>query len=297
MPELPEVETVRRRLLPSVEGAVVQDLRLRLDRMLEGATSSDLESLIGTTCTGLSRHGKYLLARFRDARGTVALLVIHLGMSGQLSWNPPGGEILDRFRTLPSGLRKPVGPHSIDRHTHLVLDFQGGGKLLFRDPRTFGRILFSRDPEGSDLARLARLGPDAWQVSPAIFLERWKRHRGVRTVKAVLLDQGFLAGIGNIYADEACFEAGIRPSRRSSSLSRAGIARLAQAVQEALGRGLDNCGTTFRDFVHPDGSGGANQEDLRVYARGGKPCLRCGTLLRKGVVASRGTVWCPACQS
>lgn len=296
MPELPEVETVRRRLEPALLGGRVESLHLGLPRLLEGADPGDLEILRGTDCTALERRGKYLILRFTRSVQEHAL-VVHLGMSGQLTWHAPDAALVDRFRRLPSGLMAPLGPHAPDRHTHFRLVFQGGGQLLFRDPRTFGRLLLS--PLGSlwELPRMARLGPDALGVSTTDFLERWATAQGARSVKAVLLDQGFLAGVGNIYADEACHEAGILPHARSSGLSKPRRTRLAGAVQEALERGVRNCGTTFRDFVHPDGSQGGNQEDLRVYARGGRPCLSCGTTLRKGVVATRGTVWCPRCQT
>lgn len=296
MPELPEVETVRRRLEPVLLGARVESLHLGLARLLEGAAPQDLDLLGGAVCRALDRRGKYLVLHFSGTLQEHAL-VVHLGMSGQLTWHAPDAVLVDRFRRLPSGLMAPMGPHAADRHTHFRMVFQGGGQLLFRDPRTFGRLLLAPVASLWELPRMAKLGPDALGVSRATFLERWTTSQGARSVKAVLLDQGFLAGVGNIYADEACHEAGIRPQARSSGLSRPRRARLADAVQEALERGVRNCGTTFRDFVHPDGTEGGNQEDLRVYARGGKPCLSCGTTLRKGVVATRGTVWCPRCQT
>lgn len=296
MPELPEVETIRRRLLPSLEGRIVRTVTLRLPRLLEGATGDQLAQLEGLRCRGIDRHGKYLLARFgHDV--DVLVLVVHLGMSGQLTWKDALEPVMDKFRRLPSGLLAPVGAHSVDRHTHFRIVFEDGGELLLRDPRTFGRLLLAPVDAIGKLPRLARLGPDALGMAEAAFRERWKEYRGARCVKAVLLDQGFLAGIGNIYADEACHEAGIRPGARSSSLTSVRVSLLAKAVQSALERGLANCGTTFRDFVHPDGSQGGNQEDLRVYARGGEPCLACGTTLKKAVVATRGTVWCPRCQT
>jgi len=294
MPELPEVETVRRRLEPSLRGGVVRSVELRLPRLLEGALPEALDALVGKECLGLQRLGKYLLLRFgpRDER----VLVVHLGMSGQLTWHPAGAAVSDRFARMPSGLQVPLGPHTPDRHTHLVVEWEGGGKLLFRDPRTFGRLLLATSERLMDQPRLERLGPDALDLGSEAFASRWRERGGKRSVKAVLLDQSFVAGIGNIYADEACFEAGIRPSARAGTLSASRREALAHAVASVLRRGLDNCGTTFRDFRHPDGSEGGNQEDLRVYARGGKPCLACGTTLRAAVVATRGTVWCPRCQ-
>ena len=277
-------------------GEIVRDVVLSLPRLLEGAEPRDLDVLRGLACRKLERQGKYLILRFGEGRGE-RVLVVHLGMSGQLTWKGPGQAVQDEFRRLPSGLAMPIGPHSVDRHTHFRVVFDAGGELLFRDPRTFGRLLLCRPSTLGAQPRLVRLGPDALGVAEEVFLERWKEFRGVRSAKAILLDQGFLAGVGNIYADEACHEAGIRPGVRSSTLAVTRIGALARAVQSVLERGLANCGTTFRDFVHPDGSKGGNQEDLRVYARAGLPCLACGTVLRKGVVAGRGTTWCPRCQS
>jgi len=291
MPELPEVETVRRRVEPHLQGQTVRSVRMGPSKLFE---TGDPEELVGLTFRETDRHGKYLMLTFSGA--TERVLVIHLGMTGQLTFAASGAAAENRFRRLPSGYQKPLGIHSEDRHTHFVLEFTSGDRLLFRDPRRFGRILTFPPEALPACPRLARLGPDALGISKTEFVQRFQETAGSRSVKAVLLDQGFLAGIGNIYADESCFTAHILPSARSGELSKPRIARLSEAVAEALERGIRNAGTTFRDFVHPDGSPGANQEDLRVYARGGEPCLICGTQLRKAVVAQRGTVWCPRCQ-
>jgi formamidopyrimidine-DNA glycosylase len=296
MPELPEVETIRRRLQPVMEGARLRSVVLGLPRMLEVGTLDDLQDLVGCTVGPLERHGKYLLVPWWRNAQLHRILVVHLGMTGQLTWHPAGATAVEHFRRLPSGYVKALGPHPVDKHTHLLLDFEGDHRLLFRDPRTFGKLLLLAPSERSTSPRLVRMGPDALGLPLAEFVERFLRLRGKRSVKAVLLDQGVLAGVGNIYADEACFTARIAPAAKAEALSRASVTRLAKAVDEALERGLANAGTTFRDFVHPDGTTGGNLEDLRVYARGGEPCLECGTTLRKGVVAQRGTVWCPRCQ-
>lgn len=295
MPELPEVETVRRRVEPGLLGRVVHEVRAGHPKVFE---TGDPEELTGLACTGSRRHGKYLLLDFAAPEGDAAprTLVVHLGMTGQLTFAGPASVEDHRFRRLPSGYQKPLGVHAEDGHTHLVLAFRDGARLLFRDPRRFGRILVL-PPEGEGTCpRLARLGPDALGYPLTDFVKRFLAERGARRVKSVLLDQGFLAGIGNIYCDEACFTAGIPPAARADTLTKPRVARLAEAVAEALARGIENAGTTFRDFVHPDGSSGHNQEDLRVYARGGQPCLRCGTVLVKSTVAQRGTVHCPGCQ-
>lgn len=295
MPELPEVETVRRGLAPHLEGRRVAGVELRLARMLEVGRPRDLRALAGHRFLAPRRHGKYLLLDL-DGPGPGHTLVVHLGMTGQLTMHPAGAAPLDRFVRLASGLQRPVGPHTVDRHTHLVVTLEGEDRLLFRDPRTFGRLLVVPRDRLEATPRLRRLGPDALGLPDPVFVERLWARRGQRHVKSLLLDQGLVAGVGNIYADEACFAAGIRPQRRSARLTRAEAGRLAGSVQEALRRGIDNCGTSFSDFVGPDGHPGSNLEVLAVYARGGEPCVGCGGVLSKGVVAQRGTVWCPRCQ-
>jgi len=291
MPELPEVETVRRRIAPHLPGKQLIATRLGAPKLLE---IGDLDALTGLAFLPPERIGKYLLLPLCGAREMT--LVLHLGMTGQLTYAPADAEVSDRFRRLPSGYQKPLGVHSEDRHTHLVLALSDGSRLLFRDPRRFGRILSLETADRLSTPRLSRLGPDALGIGDKEFARRFRDAQGRRNVKTILLDQSFLAGIGNIYADESCHTAGIHPTTLGQDLGKLRLERLAQAVAEALGRGIQNAGTTFRDFVHPDGSHGSNQEDLRVYARSGKPCLRCGTILVKSVVAQRGTVACPKCQ-
>jgi formamidopyrimidine-DNA glycosylase len=291
MPELPEVETVRRRISPHLTSKRLLRARLGAPKMLE---VGDLDVLEGLEFQAPERIGKYLLLPMTGLQDKT--LVLHLGMTGQLTFAPPDAVVSDRFRRLPSGYQKPLGVHSEDNHTHLVLDLSDGSRLLFRDPRRFGRILSLDTQNRLSTPRLSRLGPDALGITNREFSQIFRDCQGRRNVKTILLDQSFLAGIGNIYADESCHTAGIHPTTLGESLSNQRLNRLAQAVSEALERGILNAGTTFRDFVHPDGSQGSNQEDLRVYSRAGQPCLRCKTILVKSVVAQRGTVACPKCQ-
>jgi formamidopyrimidine-DNA glycosylase len=296
MPELPEVETVRRGLAERIVGELVGSVDLRHGSITEDCTRDDLDGLAGFRFESVDRRGKYLLLRLRRDQAKTTL-VVHLGMTGQLTWRAKGSTVTDRFRKLVSGYRKSEGPHSIDAHTHLVVGCASGGELLFRDPRRFGRILLFACWDDGICSRLERLGPDAWRLDHRVLASRLKERAGRRAVKAVLLDQGVAAGIGNIYADEACFRAGIRPDRILSGLSAKRIEGLARAVDEVLEKGVRNAGTSFRDFVGADGSEGANQEDLKVYGRGGAPCTVCGTTLRSATVVQRTTVWCPECQT
>lgn len=298
MPELPEVETVRRGLSERIAGERVASVEVRRPSILEGCHPEHFGSLAGCRFVAADRKGKYLLLRLeQEGEGLRSTLVVHLGMTGQLTWRASGEMVTDRFRRLVSGYRRAVGPHSIDAHTHLVVGCASGGELLFRDPRRFGRILLHPGWTDENCPRLERLGPDAWRLDRAVFVARLVERAGRRAVKAVLLDQGVAAGIGNIYADEACFHAGILPGRALSGLSARRIAALAAAVDHVLEKGVRNAGTSFRDFVGADGSEGSNQEDLRVYGRGGAPCAVCGRTLRTATVAQRTTVWCPGCQT
>ncbi|MEN9353652.1 MAG: formamidopyrimidine-DNA glycosylase [Fibrobacterota bacterium] len=295
MPELPEVETVRRRVDGPLRDRVVHEVRQGHAKVFE---AGDPQELAGMACVASRRTGKYLFLDFCDpdeATRTLTL-VVHLGMSGQLTFAEPAAVEDHRFRRLPSGYQKPLGVHAEDKHTHLVLAFRDGARLLFRDPRRFGRILVLEPSMELDNPRIARLGPDALGYPLTEFVKRFMARGNARSVKSVLLDQSFLAGVGNIYADESCFTARIDPASKADALTRPKVKALGEAVAEALSRGIENAGTTFRDFVHPDGTSGHNQEDLRVYARGGLPCLRCGTILVKSTVAQRGTVHCPGCQ-
>lgn len=293
MPELPEVETVRRGLTERGVGQVIAKAVVGHPGILEDCTAQDLSSLAGFRMERCDRHGKYLLLRM--AGKTPLTLVVHLGMSGQLTFRRADESTVEGTMRMPSGYVKTLGPPVADKHVHLTLHCRGGGEFLFRDPRRFGRILLLDGWESARHPRLERLGPDAISLTARELSVRLAQG-GRRDVKAVLLDQSVVAGVGNIYADEACFKARIRPDRAAGSLDAKSRNALARAVLAVLEQGIRLSGTTFRDFVDLDGAQGGNAEKLAVYARGGQPCLRCGRELAKGVVATRGTVWCGHCQ-
>jgi formamidopyrimidine-DNA glycosylase len=274
VPELPEVETVRRTLAPAV-GARITAMRssgkpLRLNRPMPLAAIK--KALVGRTITGLRRHGKYL---FVDTDGGAALLV-HLGMSG-------------RFRLVSGGEAAPP-------HTHLVLTLDDDRQLRFSDPRRFGQIDVVRREDERTHPSLVVLGRDpiVEEVGGDWLFEQ-SRRRSV-TLKSFLLDQSVLAGVGNIYASEALWLAHLRPSRRAKRLDSAGARVLAQAVRKVLEHALDKGGTSLRDFVDADGREGDNYEYLKVYGRDGQPCPRCRTLIRRSVIQGRATFYCPTCQ-
>ena len=292
MPELPEVETIVRMLLPNVEGKRIEKAELRLGRMLlEMDPENFSAALQGRTIYRILRRGKYIVIESEDCA-----LVIHLGMTGQLTFSPAEYEENPGFIRTVTGMQKPKGVHPVDKHTHLILWLGKGERILFRDPRTFGKIFLTPARQWLLHPRLSGLGEEPLELRIKPFLKAHFPAASARPVKALLLDQTFLAGVGNIYADEALFRSGIHPQTPVRNLREPEQVRLLEAVKEVLRKGILNSGTTFSDYRKPDGTAGSNQERLQVYGRGGEDCRRCRTPLRKSVVAQRGTVHCPTCQ-
>ncbi len=270
MPELPEVETTRRALAPHVAGRRIAAVRVRRRDLREPVPRGLGRRLAGARVTGLDRRGKHLL--LRTDRGT---LILHLGMSGSL-------------RLVPAGT--PAGPHE---HLDLVLD--DGRAVRLRDPRRFGLVLWTA---GDPLAhpRLAGLGPEPFDrgLTGARLRARLAGRRA--PVRNLLLDGRLLAGIGNIYANEALFLAGIHPACPGGALDRAACTRLLRALRRVLRESLRAGGTTLRDYVDGTGDPGRYALRLRVYGRAGAPCPRCGAAIRRIVVGQRSAFCCPRCQ-
>jgi formamidopyrimidine-DNA glycosylase len=292
MPELPEVETIVRILAPHAEGRRIVAAELRLPRMLLGMPAAEFPSALdGRRVEGVIRRGKYIVFELEGCA-----LVIHLGMTGQLTWSPAGHRETEGFTRTLTGLERPKGVHPVDKHTHLILHLEGGERILFRDPRTFGKLFVVRGREWPEHPRLRILGAEPLDLKVKPFLKAAFPSASARPVKALLLDQTFLAGVGNIYADEALFRSGIHPLAKARDLSEAQRAALLESVKVVLRKGIRNQGTSFSDYRKPDGTAGDNYERLQVYGRGGEPCRKCGQALSKSVVAQRGTVHCPGCQ-
>ena len=273
MPELPEVETVRRRLAPVLEGATIASAEIldpRLTRPVPPAVVAD--ALVGERVASVDRRGKYLLCRLESGR----TLVVHLRMTGSLR-HAPAGEL----------------PDDAYRRATLVLDT--GADLGYRDVRRFGTWELL-DPGHLRPYLAARVGPEP--LGPSFTAARMARIlEGRRApIKAVLLDQRRIAGIGNIYADEALWRAGIHPRRPAGELAPEEVARLHRAVRAALRRGIELQGSTLRDYVTPDGGNGGMQHEFHVYGRLGEPCDRCGRPIERTVVGGRGTWFCGHCQ-
>ena len=269
MPELPEVETTRRGLWPNLEGRRITGVLLRRPD-LRWPIPGEVNLLTGQAILGLRRRAKYLLL---DVAPGSALL--HLGMSGSL-------RVLDRA----------VPPEA---HDHVDLELDSGRVLRFHDPRRFGCLLWQGAGETHELLR--HLGPEP--LSEAFHgghLFRASRGRSA-SVKTFLMDQANVVGVGNIYAAESLFRAGIAPERPAGSLSRARYDRLAAAVKAILGQAIEAGGTTLKDFIQPDGMPGYFAQELFVYGREGEPCLKCGRPLNGNRLGNRATVWCGHCQT
>lgn len=274
MPELPEVETTRRGLAPHVEGRTVRAVVLRRPDLRWPIPPEVAALLPGQAIRAVRRRAKYLLLD-TDAGSAV----LHLGMSGSL-------------RVLPA--TTPVREHD-----HVDLRLSGTGRrpgrvLRFNDPRRFGCLLWQ--PPGQVHPLLRALGPEPLSDAfDGAYL--FQRSRGRRvSVKAFLMDQKVVVGVGNIYAAEALFAAGISPVRAAGRVSRERYDALAAEVKRILAYAIDRGGTTLRDFISPDGAPGYFEQELSAYGRGGAPCPRCGRPLRQRAVGQRTTAYCPACQ-
>ena len=291
MPELPEVEVTRRRIGPLLVGRRILEVRTTRDSKLFLTRPARLRArLTGRCVASLGRRGKYLVAEFDDG----AQLIVHLGMTGQLFSSAASSPRLLSATRRASLAPEAQGDFTPDVHTHLQLRFEDGGPEVFlRDVRKFGKLLLLE--RGESHPRLARLGLDALETT-GVALFAATRGR-TASIKALLLDQALISGVGNIYADEALFRAGVRPGRRAGRVTRRECEGLAAAIREVLERSIETGGSSIRDYVAPDGSDGFFQDERRVYARGGEPCLRCGSPIRRTTVAQRGTHYCPKCQS
>jgi formamidopyrimidine-DNA glycosylase len=269
MPELPEVETVRRGLAPHLENRRLLGARVR-DGRLRWPVPADLDEILrGRIVRTLERRGKYLLFRFDTGS-----LICHLGMSGSL-----------RLAEVSTALEK---------HDHLDLLLEDGRLLRYRDPRRFGAVLWSEHPERHPL--LASLGVEPLSADfDGVALHALCRGR-TTAIKALIMDAHLVVGVGNIYANEALFHAGIDPRLAAGHLSAPRCSRLADAVKDTLTRAIAAGGSTLRDFVDGQGKPGYFQQTYFVYGRAGEPCRHCGNPIRQIRQSARSSFFCPRCQ-
>jgi len=290
LPELPEVETLATDLRPHLVGRTLVACDLRFPAIVRYPDPTLFtELVVGRRIDALTRRGKYLLHHLNGssepvgphpcpspARGEGILLVVHLGMTGQ-------------WRYVAAGTPEPD-------HLHAVFTLDDGWLLRYRDVRRFGRLLAGSEEELVRARALPRLGPEP--IDPAFRSADLYRRLHVRRapVKALLLDQGVVAGVGNIYADEVCFRARLRPDRPANTLSRRSVARLREALDSSLRQAIANRGSSVASYRDAWGEVGGEQERLQVYGRAGQPCLRCGRPLSLIRLAGRSTVFCRHCQ-
>ena len=262
MPELPEVETVTRSIAPLV-GRRIVSAEFRCQRVLRGGDPDDMAAHVeGKKIAGVKRYGKFILVSLQGG----GYLVIHLGMTGRLLLGGPTG-----------------------KHTHAVLTLDRG-VLLYDDSRQFGCLQYSQEFP----VRVAKLGPEPLEVPFSEFAAALRRRK--TRIKALLLNQAFLRGIGNIYADEALFRAGIHPLAMAARIRNERARRLYEAITAVLTEAIAAGGSSISDYVDAQGRKGFFQFSHRVYQRTGEPCLQCGTPIRRLLVAQRSSHFCPRCQ-
>lgn len=274
MPELPEVETIRAFLDEHVRGKTITAIDLDLPRLIKNTTADRFQAaLTSQTLEGVSRCGKYL---FVHCSGPWSFLA-HMRMTGSLLYEERPGQYAGRA-------------------IHITFTLSEG-RLLYRDIRTLGCMWLVPSDGPTGVKGYDSLGPDA--ISPDFTTDRlYALLKGChRPVKTLLLDQTKVAGLGNIYVDEALFQAGIRPMRHSDKVTKKEAVRLHEAIVAVLQEGLEHGGTTIRNFISGNGKEGQNQENLRVYGREGTPCTVCGTTIEYTKLNGRGTHYCPKCQS
>jgi len=270
MPELPEVETTRRGIEPHVLGVRVAEVIVRRGDLRQ-PVSKDLAAIEGRCVTGVGRRSKYLLLGIDDG----STVLIHLGMSGSLRVISPA----DPWKT----------------HDHVGITLKNGKQLRFHDPRRFGLMLrLSGDPLEHPLLR--NLGPEPLGAEFTAARLQAACAKRAAAIKLVIMDAKVVVGVGNIYASEALFRAGILPRTPAKKLSKPRLEKLVAAIRAVLSDSIAAGGTTLRDFLHSDGEPGYFKQRLFVYERKGEPCRVCGTPIRHAVLGQRSTYWCPKCQ-
>jgi formamidopyrimidine-DNA glycosylase len=301
MPELPEVETVRRSLEPHILGRAIREVIVRpslrssavkggLLVLTNPSAGEFVSRLQGCAFAQLDRHGKQLV--FRTGGQS---LFIHLGMTGQLTFRDPRRADQAFVRHPKTGLERSL-QHPVDEHTHISFLFEDGTEMHYRDIRKFGKFRLYYDGQPEVARELAKLGPDPLTPSFTVKHLAAELKATSRAIKSVLLDQEVVAGVGNIYADEALHRARIWPLTPADRLGPAKLRALHESVREVLLAGLAHGGTSLSDYVDGEGRAGTHQEQLRAYGREGLPCFNCQTAMVRIVVAQRATTFCPRCQ-
>lgn len=273
MPELPEVETIVQGLKPEILNHKIIDIKINYSKILENMSPEKFrKNLLNKHFTNISRRAKYIIFHISDKK----YLILHLRMTGKL-------------------LVKN-NDDKASKHDHVVFLLDNGKQIFYNDTRKFGRFYLTNNPE----EKLGKLGPEP--LGSEFLFEKFssKLSKSQRNIKALLLDQHFVAGLGNIYTDEALWEAKIHPQQSAYQISTIKRKALFQAIKNVIRKGIENRGTSLGDgktnYVSSDNNSGKNQHELNVFARTGEPCPNCQSLIKKIVVSQRGTHFCPKCQ-
>ncbi len=297
MPELPEVETIRRDLTAAIIGRRIAALNLLSPKSAKNDAAFFINFLVGREFDEINRFGKLLALRLKKKKGESDnyFLLIHLKMTGQLILEASGKKLAGGHSLSDSSFTAAIGGELPNKHTRVIIKFSGGGKLFFNDLRKFGYLKIVSQPE-LDRIVAAGYGPEPLTSSFTLkHLELTLKKRQTN-IKALLLNQKLVAGLGNIYVDESLFISGIRPDRIASSLRALEIKKLYQAVNKVIKLAITNRGTTFSNYVDSAGKKGNFSRLLKVYGRGGQPCFKCRQVITKRKLAGRGTHFCENCQ-
>ena len=270
MPEMPEVETVVRDLRPLVVGRTITAIRLGSKKLRKPWSKSWNAKVVGTAVVAIRRRGKWILADLDSG----AVLLVHLGMTGQFTAGPATDPI----------------PH----HLHFTFALNDGSELRYRDVRRFGSVQWIASDALLQQAFAKKLGPEPFDIPVAPFAAALRSAK--RNLKAILLDQSIVAGVGNIYADEALHRAGLHPEQRGKLLTMSQVNSLRIAITTVITHAIDNRGSTIRDYIGGSGLRGNFQNEIRVYGLDGTPCPTCQTTIAVLRVAGRSSHFCPVCQ-
>lgn len=274
MPEMPELENIRRTLMPHIKGRQIMQTEILLSRQIKWPDPENFAArLAGRIISDVDRIGKYLLLRL-DSGVTV---VFHLRMTGQLCYREKGA--------------------ADGTHSRIILHLDGGDRLIYGDTRTLGTVHAMTEEELPRIQGLAEMGPEPLSEEFTVdYLTKVLQGRKTK-IKSFLLDQSNIGGLGNIYVDEALFLSGIHPLRRAEEIRAEEVPALYEAINRVIKEGIEDGGTTFRDYRNGNGEKGSHQDKLFAYGRDGEPCRKCGTIMEKIRVGGRGTHFCPQCQS
>lgn len=292
MPELPEVETLRLDLEKVLLDKEIISLDVLTVKTAKNGAAFFKKKLVGQKIKSIARKGKLLI--FEISRPDTFLLA-HLKMTGQFIYLENDKKIVGGHSLKEGNFFESVGGSLPNKHTRIIFNFVDGSALFFNDLRKFGYLKIV-DRKELNLILLNNYGPEPLTPDLSLDYLRETLKKRARTIKAVLLDQRIVAGLGNIYVDEALFLSGILPERKSSSLKLKEIISLIKAINQVIALSLKHRGTTFKDFRDAKGNKGNFSKLLKVYGRGGKKCYNCGTEIKKIKVAGRGTHYCPICQ-